>query len=207
MFKKIQNIINKPFRLSINQSNQVRLKNSNFSVISSNCNGALILHDLHQPFNSPFVNLYLEPDDFIRYLSNIEYYNNQELTFVKSEKHYPIGQLADIKIHFMHYATEQQAKQKWQQRSQRINWDNLFIMMTDRDGCTYQHLQQFDALPFANKVVFTHKPYPELKSAFYIKGFEQQGQVGDLFDYVGWNGKKYYDQFDYVTWFNQQESA
>ncbi|WP_439294150.1 DUF1919 domain-containing protein [Lonepinella sp. BR2882] len=204
MFKKIQNVINKPFRLGINKSNQVRLKNSNFSVISSNCNSALILHDLHQPFNSPFVNLYLEPDDFIRYLSNIEYYKNQELTIVKGDKDYPVGQLADLRIYFVHYHSEQQAKQKWQERTKRINMDNLFIIMTDRDGCTYQHLQQFEALPFVHKVVFTHKPYPELKSAFYIKGFEQQDQVGDLFDYSGLLGKKYYDQFDYVSWFNQK---
>ena len=54
------------------------------------------------------------------------------------------------------------------------------------------------------KVVFTHKPYPELKSAFYIKGFENEGEVGDLFTFSGWNGEKYYDQFDYVSWFNQK---
>ncbi|WP_386690604.1 MULTISPECIES: DUF1919 domain-containing protein [unclassified Lonepinella] len=204
MLKKIQNFINKLFRPYINKINQVRLKNSNFSIIASNCNGALILHDLHQPFHSPFVNLYLEPEDFIRYLRNIEYYQQAELAFIHSDRNYPIGKLADITIHFMHYETEQQAKQKWQMRSQRINWDNLFIIMTDRDGCTYQHLQQFEALPFVHKVAFTHKPYPELKSAFYIKGFEQQDQVGDLFDYSGLLGKKYYDQFDYVSWFNQK---
>ena len=55
-----------------------------------------------------------------------------------------------------------------------------------------------------NKVVFTHKPYPELKSAFYIKGFENEGEVGDLFTFSGWNGEKYYDQFDYVSWFNKK---
>ena len=48
------------------------------------------------------------------------------------------------------------------------------------------------------------KTYPELKSAFYIKGFENEGEVGDLFTFSGWNGEKYYDQFDYVSWFNQK---
>ncbi len=57
---------------------------------------------------------------------------------------------------------------------------------------------------YPNKVVFTHKPYPELKSAFYIKGFENENEVGDLFTFSGWNGEKYYDQFDYVSWFNQK---
>ena len=78
--------------------------------------------------------------------------------------------------------------------------------MTDKDGTvgvTYEDLVAFDNLPFKNKVVFTNKPYPGLASAFYIKGFEQETQVGDLFDFSGWNGAKYYDQFDYVAWFNQ----
>ncbi len=81
--------------------------------------------------------------------------------------------------------------------------DNLFIMMTDRDGVTEKDIQLFDQLPFKNKVIFTHKPYPAFKSACYIKGFEKQNQVGDIFEFSGWNGKKYYDQFDYVKWFNQ----
>ncbi|VEI45798.1 exopolysaccharide biosynthesis protein [Actinobacillus equuli] len=51
-------------------------------------------------------------------------------------------------------------------------------------------------------MVFTHKPYPELKSALYVKGFEDKTQVGDLFEFSGWNGKKYYDQLNYVNWFN-----
>jgi len=172
------------------------------SVIASNCNGALILHDLGEQFRSPFVNLYLEPTDFVKYLQNMTAYNQMELGFITTDKPYPVGKLSDITIHFMHYHSEQEAKAKWKERLQRLNLDNLFIIMTDRDGCTEQDLQDFDQLPFKHKVVFTHKPYPEIKSSFYIKGFEKQGQVGDLFEFSGWNGQKYYDQFDYVSWFN-----
>ena len=106
----------------------------------------------------------------------------------------------------MHYRNAQEAKEKWETRLKRINLDNLFIIMTDKDspqGVSYEELEAFDRLPFKNKVVFTHKPYPQLASAVYIPGFEQEDQVGDLFAFSGWNGKKYYDQFDYVTWFNQ----
>jgi len=177
------------------------------SVISANCVGAFILHDLNQPFNSPFVNLYLDPSDFVRYLQNITFYQAQPLQFIQTEKPYPVGLLGDLKVHFMHYHSEQEAREKWEARSQRLNLDNLFIMMTDKDGgkgAKYEDLQAFDNLPYPNKVVFTHKPYPELKSAFYIKGFENEGEVGDLFTFSGWNGEKYYDQFDYVSWFNQK---
>ena len=177
------------------------------SVISANCVGAFILHDLNQPFNSPFVNLYLDPSDFVRYLQNITFYQAQTLQFIQTEKPYPVGLLGDLKVHFMHYHSKQEAREKWEARSQRLDLDNLFIMMTDKDGgkgAKYEDLQTFDNLPYPNKVVFTHKPYPEFKSAFYIKGFENENEVGDLFTFSGWNGEKYYDQFDYVSWFNQK---
>ncbi|OOF63505.1 DUF1919 domain-containing protein [Rodentibacter pneumotropicus] len=206
LLSKIKTTVNQLQRKFINHQLKSRLKNHGMTVISANCVGAFVLHDLGEPFNSPFVNLYLSPKNFIRYLQNIDFYQRQSLEFISSKKNYPIGKLADIEIHFMHYRDEQEAREKWQTRSARINPDNLFIIMTDKDGTqgiTYENLVAFDQLPFKNKVVFTHKPYPELRTAFYIKGFEQHNQVGDLFAFSGWNGMKYYDQFDYVAWFNQ----
>lgn len=202
-FQEIKSAVNKRQRFFINRSLQRKLTNQGMTVISANCVGAFILHDFHQPFNSPFVNLYLSPQDFLRYLQNMDFYRTQPLTFVQTEKSYPVGKLADLEIHFMHYHSEQEANEKWQLRTSRMKLDNLFIMMTDRDGVTEKDIQLFDQLPFKNKVIFTHKPYPAFKSACYIKGFEKQNQVGHIFEFSGWNGKKYYDQFDYVKWFNQ----
>ena len=207
LFSKFRSAINKLQRKAINKTFQQQLTNQGMSVISANCVGAFILHDLNQPFNSPFVNLYLDPSDFVRYLQNITFYQAQTLQFIQTEKPYPVGLLDDLKVHFMHYHSEQEAKEKWEARSQRLDFDNLFIMMTDKDsgkGAKYEDLKAFDNLPYQNKVVFTHKPYPELKSAFYIKGFENENEVGDLFTFSGWNGEKYYDQFDFVSWFNQK---
>ena len=110
--------------------------------------GAFILHDLHQPFNSPFVNLYLSPQDFLRYLQNMDFYLTQPLTFVQTEKVIQWENLPILKFIFMHYHSEQEANEKWQLRTSRMNFDNLFIMMTDRDGVTEKDIQLFDQLPF-----------------------------------------------------------
>ncbi|HHF3737375.1 TPA: DUF1919 domain-containing protein, partial [Haemophilus influenzae] len=182
-FQKIKSAVNKCQRFFINRTLQRKLTNQGMTVISANCVGAFILHDLHQPFNSPFVNLCLSPQDFLRYLQNMDFYRTQPLTFVQTEKSYPVGKLADLEIHFMHYHSEQEANEKWQLRTSRMKLDNLFIMMTDRDGVTEKDIQLFDQLPFKNKVIFTHKPYPAFKSACYIKGFEKQNQVGDIFEF------------------------
>lgn len=145
------------------------------------------------------------PKDYIRFLRNLQFYLNCELNFIEEpDIDYPIGVLGDVKIKFAHYATKEDAREKWIERSKRINFDNLFIMFTDRGGCTYQDLCNFDTLPYKNKVVFTHRPYPEFKSAYYIKGWEDDECVGPLFEYVNhFSLKKYYDSFDYVNWFNQ----
>ena len=196
--------LNEFVRNRINLRNQDRLQNTDFSLIASNCNGALILHDLGLKFNSPFVNLWIKPKHFIKLLSDLKRYMDADLEFIEEEGvDYPVGKLLDAVIYFQHYGSHEEALKKWNQRKARINYDNLFVMFTERDGCTHQDLLSFDALPFRNKVVFTKQEYSDIMSSFYVKGFEDLEQVGYLFDYMPRKiGKKYYDQFDYVSWFN-----
>ena len=61
----------------------------------------------------------------------------------------------------------------------------------------------FDKLPYKNKVVFTHVPHPEIKTAYYMKRFRNSNEVGILSEYCNrltW--KKKYDDFNFVKWFN-----
>ena len=198
--------INNFLRVIINGHNKIRLKNKNFTLIANNCNGSLICHDLGIRYNSPFVNLYLEPKEFIKYLSNMEYYNNCDIKFIKEkDRDYPVGILDDIKIYFVHYNTNKEAEEKWNERKSRINLENLFVLMAERDECTMEDLIAFDNLSYENKIVFTHLPYDNIKSSFYIKGFENDKQVGECFRFKNrYTGKKYYDDFDYVSWFNKK---
>ena len=201
---RIRNKLNDIVRPWINKRNRKRLKNHDFSLIASNCNGGFILHDLGMRFNSPFINLWMKPKDYIRMLSDLEDYMSQELVFVKEDGiDYPVGMLRDVKVFFQHYHNEAEAKQKWETRKKRINYNNLFILFTDQEGCRQDDLEQFDSLSLKNKVVFTNKSYPEFKSAFYIKGFEKRETVGNCFEFEPNHiGKKYFDQFDYIGWIN-----
>jgi uncharacterized protein (DUF1919 family) len=191
------------FRSRINKRNIKRLTNTNPTIISSNCNGAVILHDLNLKFYTPTVNLFMFPKDFLRFVSNLDKYvsNDAELVHVESPQSYPVGRLIDIEIHFMHYSTFEDAKNKWQERSKRIQHDNIFLMMTDRDGCTYEDMVNFDKLPY-KKVIFTNKSYPEIKSSFYIRGFENKETVGVLSEKKNLIGMRYIDEFDYVSFLN-----
>ena len=189
-----------------------KLKNRNLSIIASNCNGGVISNDLGLQHNSPFVNLFLKADDYVKMLSDLKGYMNYELKFVKEidsiygEVSYPTAYLKDVKIYFMHYSSEQDALKAWERRKKRINWDNLYILFSDRSGCTQKDLEDFDMLSFKNKVVFTHIKHPEIQSSFYIKGYENEGKVGILSEYKNkYAIKRQLDQFDFVKWFNKKE--
>ncbi len=86
LLSKIKTTVNQLQRKFINHQLKSRLKNHGMTVISANCVGAFVLHDLGEPFNSPFVNLYLSPKNFIRYLQNIDFYQQQSLEFISSKK-------------------------------------------------------------------------------------------------------------------------
>ena len=117
---------------------------------------------------------------------------------------YPVGQLFDIRIYFQHYKSFDEAVSKWNERKTRIDKQNLFVMFTDRDGCTIEDLKQFDGLNYKNKVVFVNHKIPTIKSAVYIRGYENNGSVGICSDFMpDKKYKRYLDQFDYVKWLNK----
>lgn len=202
----MKTILNEGLRKIRNYFTRRRLQNKNFSLIASNCNGGCILHDLGIRFNSPFINLWIEPQDFIKLLQNLPFYLSQELHFLdKEDNSSPIGLLNDVKIYFTHYKSKEEALTKWNERVKRINYNNLFILFTDRDSCSYRDLCDFEKLPYKNKIVFTHIPYPEFKSAQYIKGWESENSVGLCFEYTSlFKWTKHYDEFDFISWFNNQ---
>ena len=203
----MMNIISRiEWRLYKNRKTR-RLKNKNPTIISSNCNGGMILHDLGIRFNTPTINLFFESRDYIKFVSKLDEYLSLELTETASDKSYPVGKLGDIQVNFMHYKSFEDAKDKWNERRQRVDRNNIFLMFTDKDGCTDDDLRAFDTLPYEHKVVFTHIPHPEIKSAYYIKGFEKETEVGILSDFKpGFFRRRYIDDFDYVSFLNGNQT-
>ena len=63
--------------------------------------------------------------------------------------------LDDIELHFLHYADEEEATQKWERRLKRMHWDNLYFKFNDNDACTYELMKEFEELPYKSKVIFS----------------------------------------------------
>lgn len=194
-------------KLYIN-SKRKRLKNVTPTIISNNCLGGIISHDLGIQFNSPFVNIGFTGGEYIRLLKNLEYYLSLSPVLLNRNTNvkgalYPLVQLGDILFLFAHERDAEKAIGKWEKRKERVNLDNAFFLFTESYECNYDDIKEFDSLPFENKVVITHKPYPEFKSAYYLKGFEDKEEVGVLSDWKpGFWNRRYIDDFDYVTFLN-----
>lgn len=184
-----------------------KLKNKSATIIASNCNGEYIYYDMGIRFQSPTINLSFEMNDFVKMCENLQWYMQQPIQPYDDDRfEYPTGLLGDIEIRFNHYDTFEEAVEKWEERKKRINWDNIYIFAIDGDDCTYESLKKFDKLPFDNKVVFTHVPYPELKSSYYIKGFEKEKGVGVLLYFKEqFLIRRYLDDFDYISFLNGEK--
>ena len=139
----------------------VRLHHAHISIIAKNCWGGLTYHALRMKFTSPFINLSFLDEAFLRLLSDLRGY--LELPLVEDKESdearshdYPCAMLGDISVRLNHYKSFAEAKQLWDERKERIHWDNLFIMMYTVHP---EIAERFDALPFKRKVIFTPEDF------------------------------------------------
>lgn len=183
---------------------RLRLKNRRPTIIASNCIGTFMYYDMKLRFNSPTINLSFDMNDYVRFLENLPWYLEQPVVPCKDDRFdYPCGMVGDVEIRFNHYRSFEEAAAKWEERKKRIDWENLFIIGIDGDGCTDESICRFDALPYPNKVIFTHTPRPEFPSAHYLPGFEKLGGIGRATDFTDQLLiRRYMDAFDYISFLN-----
>lgn len=160
------------------------LKDKNFVIIANNCWGSEVYHWFKRPYNTPFIGLYLNGPCFVKLLSNFDRYMALELKFVTSSDYsniapdYPVAKLDDVEIHFLHYKSEIEAREKWTRRTSRMleesNKDNYFFKICDLNCGCENVLKKFHNLPFRNKVSFGIKNYASLKDKNHIKIVESK---------------------------------
>lgn len=200
----------KLLRRRINAYYQQNINNKDCSIISMNCVGGVVSHELGLRFNSPTINLWFKPSEFIKFVSQLKHYLYDCEIQVDAESSaecgYPVGKLDDINVYFTHYESFEQAKEKWEERLKRLNMDNLYIVMVERDGCSKQDILSFDNLKYKHKVIFTAKEYPQFHSAYYIPGCEENAcNVKNLCDYQSkFTGKRWLDEFDWLSFLNER---
>ncbi len=194
--------------------NRLKLNKDDFSIIANNCWGTFIYKNHALPYKSPFVNLMLFAPDYMELMRDFSPELLQKLTFIKHEDSkykdemkrlgiygdgdiiYPLGILDNrIELHFLHYPSEEDAKEKWLRRCDRINYERLIFKFSDGDLFEDSMAEEFDKLPYKNKVMFTAKKYDGVSCGIQLPEFEEEGRVHDEWK----NAKKYFNVQKFIN--------
>ena len=200
MEKMHKNTLNLIIRYKFSELRRKYYGINDVTIICNNCLGGILYKTFNLKFSSPLINLFIETKDYMKLLKKLDYYLACDLNFIETDLEFPVAELDDIKIYFMHYKTIEEAKFKWNTRLSRVNLENICFIYVQREDCTYEDLKCFDNLPFHKKIALTFKDYPEFKSTFKISGFGNDRNI-DVIKWSGYlRGKKYIDQFNWGKW-------
>ena len=189
------------------------LNNLDFSIISNNCWGGIAYEYYGLPKQSPTVGTFFYADDYIRFVLNFESYINKKLELISipeskfavilqemyRKKDVPIGVLDDVEFVFLHYADRPTAREKWERRVKRVNFNNLIFKFSYHNNCSSEHLLTFERSELmGKKFMFVPKPNMGYSCGIYYPGFENDKQIEN--DTFYWN--RY---FDVTTFINHGE--
>lgn len=178
------------------------------TIISNNCTGGAVMHELGMEFKTPTILLQILPEDFPRFCKNLKTYLAYEMEECTDFTPYevsklikmfgmvpqmPIGLIGDVLVCFQHYDTFEEAKKKWDERKERVDYDHIGYIFHAR-GPEYQFAAEaFFAMNLPNALCIT-------------EGFDVPGSIAlypkesdNAFSVV--NGKLLITQVaDFKTW-------
>lgn len=148
----------------------VRIYNSKMTLLTRNCFAGLLYNQLGMKFYSPTINLLFSDEDFNKFAENYSsylLYDMKDITNLANGYDCPKGQLDNIVINFIHYATYKEAEAKWKERTSRITDEVVLVSFTENIDV----VEQFDKINIKKKIIFC--PFEtSFKSAFYLKRVE-----------------------------------
>ena len=186
-----------------------KLKNKNFTIISNNCFGGIFYRNNDLQYQSPTCGLAFMAKEYIKFIYNIKHYleideieeidiNDSKYAGYLKLKQYPgiIGRIDDLEILFLHYDTIEEAREKWNRRKKRINFERIIYKFDDQNLCMYEDLLDFNAFPAENKICFTAKKYPEINT---IQLEQYKNNTFVLSDIYERDYKKYFDIYKFIN--------
>lgn len=184
------------------------LSRTDFTIISNNCWGGNCYEYFGLPKQSPTVGAFFFASDYITFVKNLRFYLERKITFVEiaESKHYdflekknincPVGVLGDVEIFFLHYPDKEIAKEKWERRVERVNWNNLIFKFSLMNECSLENLRIFDELDLpGKKLMFVNKPNMGFRCGVYYPGYENDSTIDN--DTFYWN--KYLDVVNFLN--------
>ena len=196
--KTIKSIVKKIWRYPICKYYQKKLKNDRFTIISSDCVGGCLYHDLGLRFNTPTINLTVPRS--IDFFERLEYYLQvMPVPNGYTQKGQPVMLLDDLEVVGVHYRDHDELIDKWHERKNRVVWDHIIIISSSRFIVTEEDRERFAKLPYP-KVLFsgnqTNNSYEVYAPAV--------AQNKDLTAYCDCFGRRYFERYlNCVQFLNQ----
>lgn len=178
-----------------------RLKNDNFSIICSSCIRGVIYNRLGKKFLSPTINLYFTQGDFIKFACDLPYYISQNLNFVESEEDFPVAMLDDITVYFNHAKSANEAMEDWNRRKDRINYNNIYIILYYRDNYTIDEIRKIEQAHCKRKIILTSKKL-DLDYAYYMEENINQPNSEVFLDKDKYGIRTFEKKWDFISWLN-----
>lgn len=184
----------------------LRLRNKHFSIICPNCIGGNIYHRLGLQFLSPTINCFTSQDEFIRMVRNLRHYMSCDLVFPESlnkNKQFPVGLIDDIVYNFNHDHDPEKAKKDWYRRRERIDYDNLYIILYEEHSFSRDEILALKNIPCKRLVVLSDKKdHSDLDYVRVIKRNYGRPNEAHFLD-RDWLGIQTFEKhFDFVAWLN-----
>ena len=204
LLRIVSNRINMAFYVFRRRMMIARYRGGAVSIISNNCVGGLMCHDVGMQFYTPTVNLWMNCADFLDFVEDLPKHLNFDVSQVDDPKSVsPVGTLdGHGLIYFTHYHDFEEARGAWNRRKARVDINNLFVVVSDNSNISDESIERFKKLPM-RKIMFVNS----IRKAdllgdcgFYVKGDFSKGF--NLSDFSGLTGKRFYHQFDFISWLN-----
>ncbi len=169
-----------------------KLNNEDFSIICNNCWGGYVYRRYGLPYLTPTVGCFFFAEDYIKLCGNVAHYMGCELEFIdytqsvhreslrtEKLKSIPIARLGDIEVFFMHYASEEEAREKWERRKTRINYNNLIFKFSAMNDFSESHLDAFDQLDVNKKFCFLPYRSAHASAIYFPTGKKNAVKMSD----------------------------
>lgn len=126
------------------------VEKKDLTIISNDCCGGVIYKQLGKKFCSPFVNLFLNYDDFIKTIFNLKIFLDNNVNQIRTNKNYPVGEIKFgddvVKINFMHYSSFELAISKWEERKKRILYNKIIIVFNLTNELDVKNVEKYVSL-------------------------------------------------------------
>jgi uncharacterized protein (DUF1919 family) len=186
-----------------------RVTNRDFTIVSNDCWGGMAYEELGLRYDSPFVGLFLTPEDYMQLLRRLRFYCENRIEFVTRSrneqinawrevirKQYPIGHLGgEVEVHFLHYTDRDEAAAKWKRRAERVHWDNLLVKICWHDEPRMElWLREFQNMDFARKLSLVPRAIAGVSCSVPLRDYTTDGTA------QYWMSHRH---FDVARWLNE----